>query len=474
MEAGGSRAGRSVRGLAAIPWYARFLRDPLGCLIEAHRRFGEIGALGSPLPLGHRGRVFAFAFGPAWNQEVLGDPERFRTTAQGIAGPRDSAQRRVRHGLTRMQGERHRQQRQLVLPPFQKKAVDAACPTLVDVTGRLLDAWRPGRRLDAWLEMRALMLRLSSDILFQRKDAERSHALGELIGEWLSLHSRLGVVLFPVDLPGTPYRRLLRHAERMEREALAMVEEKRAGPQDAADPISRLIRALDAGAPWIEAKDLVGQATILFGASYETMSNAMSWTLFLLAQHPAWLGDLADELAAGLRGAPPDPESLARLPLLEAVLKESMRILPPVPYTIRSATAATRLGGLALRRSDRVVCSHYVTHHMGDLFPNPERFDPGRWSAIRPGPYEYLPFSAGPRLCIGYAFAMTTMKVALSMIVQRFRFALEPGARVDRAVSITMSPKHGLPMTLHPPGHRVAAAPVRGNVHEMVELAARA
>jgi cytochrome P450 len=318
-------------------------------------------------------------------------------------------------------------------------------------------------------EMRRLMLRISSEVLFGREDPERSWRLGERIGDWLTRNFEGRVWLALVDLPGTPYRALLRSAVQIEREIGAMVAARRAAPGD--DVISTLVRARDTGAAWMRYRDVVGQATMLFAASYETTANAMAWTLFLLAQHPAVADDLAAELAGAQRGAPAALEALERLPLLDAVLRESMRLFPPVPYAIRLARGALALGGLPLRERDRVVVSHYVTHHLPELYPDPERFDPARWQGLRRGPYEYLPFGAGPRTCIGINFANAAMKLALAAILARFRLSLLPGTRVDRAVAVTLAPRGPLPMRLHPAGEAPGPpAAVAGDVREMVRL----
>jgi cytochrome P450 len=147
-----------------------------------------------------------------------------------------------------------------------------------------------------------------------------------------------------------------------------------------------------------------------------------------------------------------------------------MRVLPPVPYAIRLARGVESLGALPLRDRDRVVVSHYVTHHMPELYPDPERFHPGRWVGLRRGPYEYLPFSAGPRTCIGINFANTAMKLTLATILGRCRPSLPPGTRVDRRVAVTLSPRGPLPMRLHAPGARLVPERVAGNVREMVRL----
>lgn len=460
-----------MRGPRAAAWVLRFFRDPIQTLRRAHESFGPVCAVGNVVPLPQREKLHVIALGPEYNYQVLGDPDRFRTTGQGVGGPRGSAQRRLRYGLTRSQRARHERQRQFLMPPFQKKAVEGYTQKMVSVTDKLLSQWLPGSRVDIWLEMRKLTLEIASDILFAREDPARSHALGEKIGDWLSRSFSAGVWACMLDVPGTPYRGLLRRAEAIEGEVQAMLDEKRAAGATGSDVVSLLVAANRDGKLWMTDEDLIGQATIAFAASYETTANAMTWTLFLLAQYPKVALDLLDELDAVFGGAPPSAETLARAPLLEAVVKESMRILPPVPYTIRVARGRqTPIGKFVLLRGDRVILSHYVTHHLPELYANPERFEPQRWFSMKRGPYEYLPFSAGPRLCIGYSFAMQALKVSTAMILQRFRFSVAPGTRIDRKVQVTMSPSRGLPMTIHPQDRRFERVPVRGNVNEMVEL----
>ena len=460
-----------MRGAEAARWYLRFFRDPIRTLTRARAELGPVCAAGNVVPLPQRERLHVIALGPEYNHQVLGDTDRFRTTGQGIGGPRGSAQRRLRYGLTRSQRDRHERQRQFMLPPFQRKAVESYTAQMAAVTDKLLGQWSPGSTVDLWREMRKLTLEIASDILFAREDPQRSHLLGEMIGDWLSASFSPAVWAGMLDVPGSPYRALLRRAEAIEREVQAMLDEKRAAGATGGDLVSMLVAANRDGNAWMTDEDLIGQVTIAFAASYETTANAMTWTLFLLAQHPQAAHDLLDELDAVFGGAPPTESTLARAPLLEAVVKESMRILPPVPYTIRVARARqTPIGPYVMLRGDRVILSQYVTHHLPELYPNPERFDPQRWFGLKRGPYEYLPFSAGPRLCLGYSFAMQALKLSTAMILQRFRVSLLPGSRIDRTVRVTMSPKQGLPVVLHPPDRRFEAVPVRGNVREMVDL----
>ena len=130
------------------------------------------------------------------------------------------------------------------------------------------------------------------------------------------------------------------------------------------------------------------------------------------------------------------------------------------------------VGGYDVPRGAEVYASIYHTHHMREHYPSPERFDPGRWETIDPGPYEYIPFNAGPRRCIGEAFAMMEIKIVLSMLLQRYRLECAPRPSVDRFGFPVIRPRRGLPMVVRPQDRRFGrgVGGVRGNVREMVEL----
>jgi cytochrome P450 len=156
--------------------------------------------------------------------------------------------------------------------------------------------------------------------------------------------------------------------------------------------------------------------------------------------------------------------------MLERVIKESMGILPPVPYTIRAATAPAEIGGYRIPKGSRVICSHFLTHHQPELYPEPEKFRPDRWLAIEPSQYEYMPFSAGPRTCIGANFAMQALKISLSMILQRFRLQVVTGKRIDPVVRVTMRPCRDIPMKIFRQDRQFSRVSVGGTIRDMVEL----
>lgn len=457
-----------LTGLASAREYYRFFHDPIAAMRERYKRYGPVAPLG-PIVAGQPSKPRVLIAGPAFNEQVLGDPARFRTTGQLIRGPEGSAQQRIRFGLTRMNGAQHKQQRQLIMPAFHKSAVEGYHALMVETATRVLEQWRPGQTYDVHREMRAFVLQLSSAILFGAEPGD-GLAMGKLMEEWQLRNFSSSVWILPLDFPGTAYRGLLRHAERIEKEIHRMIERRRANPGTRTDVLSLVIEARDSENRGMTDEELVGQTTILFGASFETAATTLTWTLFLLAQHPAVMRKLMNELDAVLSGNAPEPHHLAQLDFLNCVIKESMRILSPVPYAIRATARRVKLGPLSLPHGSTIVCGHYLTHHMPEIYPEPERFRPERWQSIDPRQYEYLPFSAGPRVCIGAIFATQLLKISLALMLQRFRFSVVPGTRIDRVVRITMQPRHGMAMKIFENDRQYSASEVSGQIHEMVEL----
>jgi cytochrome P450 len=177
-----------------------------------------------------------------------------------------------------------------------------------------------------------------------------------------------------------------------------------------------------------------------------------------------------DELTGTLRGEPPTFQQLNRLPLLEGVIKESMRLIPPVLWGVRYGMDDFEIGGVQHPSGSSVLYSAYVTHHMPEIYQDPQRFNPYRWETIKPSPYEYFPFNAGPRRCLGAEFATMEVKITLAMLLQQFHFSLIPNQRIDRVGLIGSLPKHGIKMRISQLGKKFDKVAVRGNIHNLVEL----
>jgi cytochrome P450 len=159
------------------------------------------------------------------------------------------------------------------------------------------------------------------------------------------------------------------------------------------------------------------------------------------------------------------------LSLLDRVIKESMRILPASAYSQRINTVAVQLGPLFLPRGTGIVFTPLVTHHLPEIYSEPERFSPDRWLTLRPSPYAYHPFGAGPRLCIGGPLATAIIRVALQKILLRYRLPVVPGSDIGVHVESTMLvPTNGLPMRIHAADGQFAANPITGRIRELVDF----
>lgn len=444
--------------------FVQFLRDPIAYLRRLQTHGPIVRVVG-----GRPGIIFAF--GPEFNQQVLSNPNFYCSTGLTIPGPKDSAQRRLGDSIFNMNADKHAQQRRLILPALHKKSVEGYRDAFAQFTARMLDGWKVGQQRDVAREMKLLMMTVSGKILFGFDDEAEGHVIGDMANEWMGLSTSFPVRLLPRDWPGTPYHRMLALAERLEEKILNVIRQRRAHLREGhEDILSALIRAHDGDGGCLNDSELIGQVNFMYAAGHETTSNAMTWTLFLLAQHPDVMADLLDELTGRLHGDAPTVEQMRDLPLLDRVIKESMRLLAPPVYNTRTSVGAFELGPYSLPKGSTVGFSHYITHHMPELYPQPEKFLPDRWLTINPSPFEYLPFGAGPRMCPGAAFATMAMKVSLPMILQRYRLAVVAGARIDRAFKVTLTPKHGMPMIVSRQDRQFTKATVRGNIHEMVDL----
>jgi cytochrome P450 len=318
------------------------------------------------------------------------------------------------------------------------------------------------------------MLRVTSILLFGCDVDGLAYDIGHEIERWVALNHAVGIGAFvPNAAAGASYDDLLAAATSLEQKVRALIEHRRAAGAAGDDVLSRLISAHDDSGAGMTDAELIGQTTVLFGAAHLTTANTLTWTLFLLAQHPHVAAALAEEVNATLGGSAPSLGQLEAMPLLDAVLKESMRILPASAYSHRVNVRPVQLGELRLPPGTPIIFSQVITHHMPELFPEPEAFRPERWRTITPSPYAYFPFAAGPRMCIGSSLALMILKLTLSTILQRFRFSVVPGSMIDARVDWTMlNPTAGMPMRLLPREAEFAFAPVDGSVHDLVHLEA--
>jgi cytochrome P450 len=180
---------------------------------------------------------------------------------------------------------------------------------------------------------------------------------------------------------------------------------------------------------------------------------ALTWTWYLISQHPAVEAQLHQELQSVLGGRTPRHDDLANLAYTRMVIEEAMRLYPPAHTIARTAIGADHIGGVRVPPGASVTVSIYVTHRNPNLWPEPERFDPERFApaaAATRHRFAYLPFGGGPRICIGNSFAMADVQVIVAMIAQRYRLRLVQGHLVEPIGRVTLRPKNGIWATLEP------------------------
>jgi cytochrome P450 len=464
--------GVRLTGVAALGWGLRLLRDPLGAARGCHEAFGPLVILSQALPLARSSRIIllglplAMMASAALHREILENPGTWRSSSLMPGGPRGSAARRMSEGLMRMNGPRHAHYRKLLAAPLRRPSVDALGGDMIRLAEQEVAGWPVGEVIDLWDYARRAMRGLTIGLLFGG-DEQQGYPIADMIAELTQDKWTPSVSMIPLNLPFTRYRRMVRDAEALERCILAWAETKRASA-DARDLAALVVNSPDVDGSAADGATIVGHIPSLYGGATEAGQSVLFWTLLLLAQHPRVARALVAELQERCGDAPLSMQDIQALPQLDAVVKESMRLIPPVPMQVRVAQDDTMLAGSRLPKGTRAVLSTFLVNRMAGLYPEPDRFVPERWSRIDPTPFEYPVFGAGQRICPGYWFGLSALKVALATILRRYRIAMEPETRIDYEILPTMRPTARTPATLHHQDGAYAAAALRGTIHRLV------
>jgi cytochrome P450 len=459
---------RGIPLLGSTGSLLRFFRDPIHCMRDLKERYGDVAAVSA------NDASLVCAFGADINRQVLSNPDLFHTAADlPIKIPKGSSLDRLTTFLVGMNGDEHKRLRRSMSPLFQKGYLESYRDSMVVATESVLSKLQPDTSINLSAMTAEVALCVAFRCLFGVDVSSESRSLAKTALDFTDGATSLKLMIAPVDLPGWPYRKFLRLSERLEARLLEMIAERRKESPPRSDVLSILIHAADEAGTTLPDSTLVGLANELFIAGHETTACTLAWTIFLLERHPEIYNRLQEELAGVLKGEAATLADLERLPVLDGVVKESMRLLSATPFLFfRKSVAGTQLGGQNLPAGTKLVISPLMTHRVPELYAEPERFLPERWQTLQPGPYEYLPFGAGPRMCLGAAFATLSLRVMLSIILQRYRFSCPAGAAVSYKVrGVILGTKDGIPMNLSRPERSLAPAqPIVGNIRELVAL----
>jgi cytochrome P450 len=392
---------------------------------------------------------------------LLNDPDLIRHVLIDNAAnyPKDNLQLEkltpaVGRGLLTAEEESWRLQRRTVAPLFQPAGVTSYLAAMAISVDEMLARWdrETGATVDVAREMTRLTYDIISRTVFSNEIETPPDVMGEAITTYFGALGRIDlwdVLPLPRWLPRPAFIRAKPAQKIFRDEVLRLFERRRAriaaGESVPDDLVTRLINARDpeTGAPLSDA--VVHDNLVTFiGAGHETTANALTWTLFLLSEFRE-----ADARVAAEATDAPDADALARLTDTRMILEEAMRLYPPVPFMSREARSRDMIGEVAVAAGTRIIIAPWVLHRHRKLWPDADMFVPERFAPENRGRiprFAYLPFGAGPRICVGMTFAMQEALLALTMIARRFRLTLAEGADVMPFARMTLRPMHGLPM----------------------------
>jgi cytochrome P450 len=364
------------------------------------------------------------------------------------------------NGLLTNEGKPWQHQRSLIQPAFRRENILAYAQVMTRATSRMLASWTDSGSRNIHEDMMAVTLDIVAQCLFGAAVAGGSERVAERVGKAMEavtdrfMTDASQALLLPFDLPDflAPARR----------DAIAdlnkiingIIRERRASSERRGDLLDTLLQVRDAdGHPMSDAQ-LRDEVMTLFLAGHETTAIALSWTCYLLAQHPEIEAKLVEELGAVLGDREPTHDDLPRLRYTDMVIKESMRLYPAVWGIGRRAIADCEIGGFRVAAGTNIFIFQSLTQRDPRFFANPNEFEPERWreDPVRAGKiprFAYFPFGGGPRVCVGAAFAMLEATLLLAMIQQKFHFDLVPGHEVKPLASVTLRPKRGISVTAH-------------------------
>jgi cytochrome P450 len=345
-------------------------------------------------------------------------------------------------------GDDHRRRRRLVQPAFSIKRVDAHLGLVVAEVDRALAAWQPGARLDAASSLREAVRRIVVRALFGEQLGAEADRFGELLEPGLRYVQRMPQVRFEHDLKVNPYARVLRSNRSADELVLAEVACRRAAGVDAdahPDTLTALLAGVD-GETLTDA-ELLDQVRSLMAAGFDTTSGAASWLVAELGRNTSACAAVRAEVDAVLGDRAPTIDDLRALPLSLGAVQEVLRLWPPGPAAPRMSIAPSELHGMTIPAGRMVLYSAYVTGRLPELWPDPERFDPGRWApgAPEPAPYSFVPFGGGNRRCIGFALATLELQVIAVRLMQQVEWRLR-STRLRPTGIATLTPKGGVPI----------------------------
>jgi cytochrome P450 len=355
-------------------------------------------------------------------------------------------------GLLTNEGEPWKRQRRLSQPAFHKERIASYAETMIDSAERMLANWHSGDRLDAHQEMMRITLRIVVRALFAA-EADQTERISRSLNVIMQNLSGVRMILPPLlrHLPLPGMMELRRAVNQLDSVVLDIIRQRRWKKQDSGDLLSMLLASREEDGCAMDDTQLRDEVMTFLLAGHETTALALTWSWYLLSNHAEAEQRLHEEVDRVLAGRVPGISDLPSLTYTEAVIKEALRLFPPAWTVARTVIQDFDLGEYRIPAGSDVVMSQWIMHRDRRFFSDPERFDPGRWSANRSKNlprFAYFPFGGGPRQCIGASFAMMEAVLLLVTIARRFRLRMVDGSQVTPVPNLTLRPRQRILMEI--------------------------
>lgn len=421
---------------------AAFRARPIEFLMDTARRYGDV-------PYFRLGPYHAYLINhPDYVREVLVNNQANFTKSRAL----QRARILLGEGLLTSEGKFHLRQRRLVQPAFHRERLPGYAAVMSGYAARLRDRWQSGATLDISNEMMRLTLAVVGKTLFSADVESEASEIGEALTTVLKMFRMLMLPFseYLEKLPLPSMRRFEKARARLDQTIYKLIHERRKSGEDTGDLLSMLLLAQDEeeGGSMTDTQ-VRDEALTLFLAGHETTANALTWTWYLLSQNPECEARLHQEIDSVLGDRTPHISDLPQLRYTEMVFAEAMRLYPPAWAIGRMSKAPFEIGGVRIEAKSICILSPYVTQRDSRWFPDPERFDPERWTVeereARPK-FCYYPFGGGARVCIGERFAWMEGVLVLATLARKWKLKLDPNQRVELLPLITLRSKYGMKM----------------------------
>jgi cytochrome P450 len=372
------------------------------------------------------------------------------------------------NGLLTSEGEFWKRQRRLAAGAFRGDRISGYGPDMVAATVRMLDTWQDGQTRDIHADMMQVTLDIVATTLFGADVTDQSHEIDESLRSVLRAFGASFNRMAPLPswFPMLGKRRARAAVRGLNGVVQRLIDERRRDSQPRNDLLSMMLNARDEddGSQMTDLQ-LADEARTFLLAGHETTALTLSWSFYLLANHPQAQAQLQTELQSVLGDRLPEVADIPRLKFAEQIVLEAMRLYPPAFMIGREPLADCELGGYTIPAGTTIFMSPWVMHHDERFYERPERFEPERWVGERAAALPkmaYFPFGGGPRICIGNTFAMMESVLLLTTIVQGWSLRLVADHPIKLSPVLTLRPRYGIKVVVSKRPQGSAAAEVGG------------